>query len=205
MAAELPYLVSYKNVGELFRKIASAKQPEVFTTRFLNETLGLASSTDRPLIALLKALGFIDSSGKPTEMYGALKNPKEAGRAIAYSIRKAYEPLFAANEKANELQGQDLRGLISQVAGSDAPMTTKIAGTFNALVKLAEFVETGKTEEKIEGEPSKPPSEEKPIGKPSAFGALRPEFHYNIQVHLPTNATEETYLNIFNALRKAFK
>jgi hypothetical protein len=38
--------------------------------------------------------------------------------------------------------------------------------------------------------------------KPVA-GGIRPEFHYNIQIHLPSNATEETYLNIFNALRKA--
>jgi hypothetical protein len=34
---------------------------------------------------------------------------------------------------------------------------------------------------------------------------LRPEFHYNIQVHLPSNGTEETYMNIFNAIRKVFE
>ena len=34
---------------------------------------------------------------------------------------------------------------------------------------------------------------------------LRPEFHYNIHVHLPSNGTEETYLNIFNAIRKSFQ
>jgi hypothetical protein len=31
-----------------------------------------------------------------------------------------------------------------------------------------------------------------------------PQFHYNIQVQLPANGTEETYLNIFSALRKVF-
>jgi hypothetical protein len=36
-------------------------------------------------------------------------------------------------------------------------------------------------------------------------GKFRSEFHYNIQVHLPSNGTEETYLNIFNALRKALQ
>ena len=34
---------------------------------------------------------------------------------------------------------------------------------------------------------------------------LRTEFHYNIQVHLPANGTEEVYLNIFNALRRVFQ
>ena len=36
------------------------------------------------------------------------------------------------------------------------------------------------------------------------ISGLRPEFHYNIQIHLPGNGTEETYLNIFNALRRTF-
>ena len=34
---------------------------------------------------------------------------------------------------------------------------------------------------------------------------LRTEFHYNIQVVLPSNATEDVYLNIFNAIRKTFQ
>ncbi len=34
---------------------------------------------------------------------------------------------------------------------------------------------------------------------------LRPEFHYNLQIHLPSNGNEETYMNIFNAIRKVFK
>jgi hypothetical protein len=33
---------------------------------------------------------------------------------------------------------------------------------------------------------------------------LRTEFQYVIQVQLPSNGTEETYLNIFNAIRKTF-
>jgi len=34
--------------------------------------------------------------------------------------------------------------------------------------------------------------------------SLRPDFHFNIQIHLPANGTEDTYLNIFNALRRTF-
>lgn len=203
MAAELLYVGSYKNVGELFQKIASAKQPESFTTRYLAETLGLKSTGDRQLIALLKALGFLDGSGRPTTEYGNLKNPARAAKAIGQAIRTAYEPLYAANESAHMLTGAELKGLIAQVAGSDTGMTNKIMGTYSALVKIADF----------SGTPSddKPPKEaertvEAPvIEKNQHFGALRPDFHYNIQVHLPANATEETYLNIFNALRKAFK
>src|SRR5258706_3739591 len=127
MPVELPYLGSYKNVGELFTRIASAKRPDTFSTRFLSETLGLKSTGDRPLISLLKTLGFIDAAGKPTADYDALKNPARAPDAIGSALKRAYAPLFSANENAHALSSDQLRGLISQVAGTDEGMTKRIA------------------------------------------------------------------------------
>jgi hypothetical protein len=40
--------------------------------------------------------------------------------------------------------------------------------------------------------------------RPASRG-MRTEFHYNLQIHLPANGNEETYLNIFNAIRKTFQ
>src|ERR1700693_3133949 len=100
MAHELPYLSSYKNVGLLFDKIKSPKVPEFFTHKYLYDILGLKSVGDRPLINLLKQLGFLDNGGKPTSRYAALKNDKISGIEIARGIKDAYEPLFDANEKA---------------------------------------------------------------------------------------------------------
>lgn len=204
MATELPYLNSYKNVGKLFDKIGAAAKPEAFTHRFLTDTLGLKSATtDRPLIPLLRTLGFIDSAGKPTADYNLLKNPAKRGAAIATAIRKAYKPLFDANENAHNLSGAELRGVIAQVAGTDGSMTSKIAGTFNALAKSADFSGDGVADAREE---TKKDDNGKGEKKDSITkSGLRPEFHYNFQVHLPSNGTEETYLNIFNALRKVFQ
>lgn len=204
MAQELPYLPSYKNVDALFAKIATAKQPDAFTTRFLSDTLGIKSAADRSLISLLKTLGFLDAAGRPTAAYGHLKNPKFARPAIAAAVRQAYEPLFAANERAYEISAQDLNGLISQVAGTESGMTSKIAGTFRALAKLGDFTSLALdiSSKKNDIEKDKVETDHAGAGGKSRLSS---EFHYNIQVHLPTNATEETYLNIFNALRKAFK
>src|SRR5450759_4484269 len=112
MAVSLPYLPSYKNVGALFSKIESAKQPEAFSQTFLYNTIGLKGTADRSLIPLLRTLGFIDATGRPTPEYGALKNTAKAGGAIAAAIRRAYAPLFAANENAHKLPPAELRGLI---------------------------------------------------------------------------------------------
>src|SRR3990172_10015152 len=203
MANTLPVLQSYKNIEKLFKSIQAAKRPEAFTHKFLYETLGLRSIADRPLIAFLRTLGFLDGAKKPTAEYAALKNEGEAKRAVAQAVRRAYAPLFAANEKAHQLPGDQLRGLVAQVAGSDANTTAKIAGTLNTLLRLADFSEPGVAPPKEA--PEEKAAQETGEEASSKPGGLRPEFHYNIQVHLPANATEETYLNIFNALRRVFR
>jgi hypothetical protein len=203
MPAALPYVPSYGKIKTLFTKIHSAKVPDSFTHAYLSQTLGLKSTSDRPLIPLLRQLGFIDAAGKPTAAYNSLKNPKEAKRAIAEATREAFAPLFAANENAHTLDGDELKGLVAQVAGTDDEVTRRTVGTFQALVELSDFSTKPEPEQGVKPPPSLP---SKPSELEGAAGRLsvRPEFHYNIQVHLPSNASEETYLNIFNALRKAF-
>ncbi len=204
MPKDLPYLPSYKNLGKLFQAVAAAKAPDAFTHSFLYETLGLKGTGDRPLIPYLKKLGFLDNAGKPSASYALLKNPTTAGGAIAEAMRQAYEPLFSANERAYDLPLDQLKGLVAQVAGTDADMTGAIAYTFNALAKLADFTRSGTpTGPKQDGEQEEAPEEPRSADKPK--GKFRAEFNYNIQVHLPSNGTEETYLNIFNAIRKALQ
>lgn len=210
MATSLPYLPSYKNVEKLFSGIASAKVPESFTQAFLGQTLGLKASSDRPLIPLMRTLGFIDASGKPTSEYRLLKNPSSAKTAIAAAIKRAYGPLFAANENANGLASEQLRGLISQVAGTDEEMTKRIAYTFSSLARLGDFKIHPSASGSEDEEPTAEDDESeltglKPRGTKVTVPGLRTEFHYNLQIHLPANGSEETYLNIFNSLRKVFQ
>lgn len=214
MAKELPYLSSYKNVEKLFKAIDAAKKPDALTTRVLADTFGIRGANDRPLISLLRTLGFLDQSNKPTGEYDRLKNPAQAKLAIAAGVRRAYAPLFEANERANSLSGEELRGLIAQVAGVDKGMAARIAGTFNSLTRLGDFNATAdrpgddptdSDDEEEEGGSGEAERKEDRKRSPGGKGGLRPEFHYNIQIHLPDGATEDTYLNIFNAIRKTFK
>jgi uncharacterized protein DUF5343 len=203
MPVQLPYLSSYKNVPTLFDKIASAKIPETFHHKFMQDTIGLKSKGDRPLIPFLRSLGFIDTSGKPTPEYSLLKGSQRR-IALADGIRKAYRPLFDADEKAWEHTGEKLRGLISQVAGTDEDMTARISNTFAAVAKLGDFSGSLKKEDqKKDKDTQEEGADEHPGGR--KLKGLRTEFHYNIQVVLPSNATEDIYLNIFNAIRKTFQ
>lgn len=213
MAQTLPYLSSNKNVTKLFEKILSAQKPSTFTHQFLQNTIGLKGTNDRSLIPLLRTLGFLDSANIPTPAYDLLKNKGTAPRAIAAGIKKAYDGLFKANEKADELGPAELKGLLSQVSGADENMVEWSARTFAALTKLADFSESAPVptkEEKTTEELTDQLTDEidklgtKQLQNVTRTG-LRPEFHYNIQIHLPGNGTEETSLNIFNALRRTFK
>jgi len=210
LAQTLPYLSSNKNVAELFEKILSAQKPSTFTHAYLQNTIGLKGTNDRPLIPMLRTLGFLDSANIPTPAYDLLKNKATAKGAIAAGVRKAWEPLFKANERANDLPPAELKGLLSQVSGAEESMVDWSARTFTAFAKLADF--------NVQPAPAQPepPANEEPDENSDEIEALknkkrlntaglRPEFHYNIQIHLPGNGTEETYLNIFNALRRTFK
>lgn len=208
MAQSLPYLTSHKNLGKLFDKILTSQKPSTFTHEHLQNIIGLKGTNDRPLIPMLRNLGFIDNGNRPTATFDLLKNKTTAQAAIASAIKTAYDPLFRANEKANELTGDALKGLVSQVSGADEDMVNRISSTFTALVKQADFsaapppaAEIGELEEE-EGEGQ---AEQTSNEKVRAMGGLRPDFHYNIQIHLPGNGTEETYLTIFNALRRTFR
>jgi hypothetical protein len=208
MAVSLPYLASNKNLPTLFDKIGSAKVPDTFTLNFLQSTIGLKGSNDRSLIPFLRSLGFLDQSNVPTASYRLLKGEKKK-EAWAQGIRNAYRPLFDADENADQISFEKLKSLVSQVAGTDDAATARIASTFSAAAKLGDFKSPpSKPAEEDEFEDDEDDGDETDKGKEvrsSKKKGLRPEFHYNIQVHLPSNGTEETYLNIFNAIRKTFQ
>jgi Family of unknown function (DUF5343) len=201
----LPYLASNKNVGELFTKIASAAIPPKFTQGFLLTTIGLKGTNDRSLIPLLRSLGFLDQSGTPTPAYSLLKSKEKSKVAIAAGIKNAYAPLFAADEEASELSGEKLKSLVAQVAGTDDVMTARIASTFSSLAKLGDFKTKLPAKEVDEKENDEAGGVVDDPADKVRFKGLRTEFQYVIQVQLPSNGTEETYLNIFNAIRKTFQ
>jgi hypothetical protein len=205
MPVQLPYLATNKNVAKLFEKISSAKIPDKFSHSFLQTTLGLKSTNDRALIPLLRNLGFIDQSGTPTQTYALLKGDKQRA-AIAAGVHTAYKALFDADQDANNLHSDKLKSLVAQVAGTDSGMTGRITHTFTSLAKLGDFgakaakpAGDNKTSKDNDSENSEQNDENK------LFSNLRTEFHYNLQIVLPSNGTEEAYRNIFNAIRKTFQ
>ena len=60
-----PYVASYKKIPEFFTTIQTAAVPDKVTTRVLANTFEFKGTNDRPLIGVLRSLGFIDENGVP--------------------------------------------------------------------------------------------------------------------------------------------
>ena len=191
------YLMATKRLPEMMSAIQDAGVPPRFTNEFL-KSLGFKSTNDRAFISVLKGIGFLDDSGSHTERYKSYKNKSEAKGVLGQALKISYEDLFLANEKANDLSIDKLKGIFATKTGKGDSVVQQMAATFKALASIAEFGDTPqkqkiKTETKIETEEMQAKSETK---KSAA------EFHYNIQIHLPVTKDISVYNAIFKSIKE---
>lgn len=197
--AEYPYLASNKNIQAVLEKIRTAAKPQKFTIAFVKQ-LGFTSSNDQAYPALLKKLGYLMDDGTPTQDYDDLRDSKMVEHSLGEHIRKLYNELFVINTKIYEASDDDIKGAISRVTGKEAKDVTRIASTFKALCNVAKFDEMKKEEDKLELEQNEK-TEENENNQALQLSVAPPEFHYNIQIHLPAT----TDISVYNAIFKSIK
>jgi Family of unknown function (DUF5343) len=210
MALPTAYLTSTKNLPAILAAIQQAKAPERFTQRFL-ESLEFKSNSDRLIIGLLKSLRFTDDQGKPTARYFEYLDQSQSGRIMAEATREAYSDLFQVNTSAQTLSKQEIINkfkTLSQGTIGEAVLD-KMAMTFTALVKLADFnapaapargIDPEANTQNVDGASetdSLPPLTGANRGSRS-FGGL----HYNIQIILPESRDPKVYDALFRSLHE---
>lgn len=216
------YLITIRNLEEFLNAIRTAKAPERFTQRFL-EDLGFASSNDRLYIGLLKSLGFLDENAVPTQRYFDFLDQSQSGAILAQAIREAYADLFAVNTKAHEMSAADVKNKLKTLTRGEKSdkVVTAMAGTFRALSDLADWdapspahseitrpvgsdVESGVGD--VSGSAETTPSVNTSVHTSPVFSAPATSsgmnLHYNIQIHLPESRDPAVYDAIFQSLRK---
>jgi hypothetical protein len=97
--SEVPYMPSVTNLSKILDAIQRAGAPDAFGLDFLKD-LGFTSSNDRAAIKLLKFLGFLETSGKPTAAYKEFMDQNRAKAVLAVRLRKAYDDLFLSDKEA---------------------------------------------------------------------------------------------------------
>lgn len=191
------YMYTVKHLGQMFEAIQKAQVPPRFTHDFL-KTLGFKSTNDRSFINVLKGLGFLDTSSVPTQAYRDYRDKKAAPTVLAKQLRQAYRGLFLADENAQDLNAEDLKGKFATLTGKDQSVVAKMASTFKALAGLADFKKTAGPEllKPVE-EPVESPALEQVTPRPASLA-----FAHTIYINLPATRDVAVYDAIFKSIRE---
>lgn len=192
---DYPYMMSNNKIAPIISKIQQAARPNKFTIEMLR-SLGFTSTNDRAFIPLAKKLGFLADDGTPTALYDQLKDKTTAKATLATQIKSLYSELYAINVAIHKASDAEVKGAISRVTGKDEDGVNRIYNTFKALCSIADFSENAINEDSSKEEPLESDTQTSPI-----IPLTTPQFHYNIQIHLPAT----TDISVYNAIFKSLK
>ncbi|MGB8031755.1 MAG: DUF5343 domain-containing protein [Terracidiphilus sp.] len=77
--------MTIKNLGPTLEAMQKAAMPDAFNMDFLKD-MGITSSNDRPVIKLLKFLGFLDSANRPQTPYREFMDHTKAKTVLAARV-----------------------------------------------------------------------------------------------------------------------
>src|SRR5690349_9069108 len=112
----IPYVLSVSNLSKILDAIQRAAVPDTFNLDFLKD-LGFTSSSDRPVIKVLKYLGMLDGSNKPLQPYRDFVDHNKSKIVLAERMRAAFDDLFTANPNAHEKTSDALKGWFKSKTG----------------------------------------------------------------------------------------
>jgi hypothetical protein len=207
MAAEYPpFMNGYGTTTKILAKIKEAQTPDRFTQDFLSTKLGFPGGTARPFIPLAKRIGFLESDGKPSDLYKGFRNDAHSKAAMAAAIRKGCSQFYERNEYAHDLDKKKLEGLVVEITGLEAghATTRAIVGTFEALKAFADFNKPALHRADQVAEP-KPERSNSPTDSDAQTGEgaeIKLNLAYTINLVLPKTDDVAVFNAIFKSLRE---
>lgn len=189
------------NVPRILEKIVEGAPPAKFTYAHLNG-LGFTSSTDRPIIPMLKVIGFLSADGTPTPLYHAYRDKSKSKQILGAALRDTYASLFQISENLSESHRAAIEGKFKSEGGLDERKAKLAAATFLAFWKQADHSARGNPSKQVD-EQHDPVEEEPQLLRGTATGRkFSTGLHYNIEIHLPATKDIEVFNAIFRALRE---
>jgi len=212
MALTSAYLTQAKNLEDMLASIRGAQAPEKFSSKFLTD-LGYDRTSDRLIIGMFKALGFVDESGSPTDRYFSYLDETQSEKILAQGIREAYADLFRVNKNANEIDQKELKQKLKTLfrgTKSDSVLN-KMTLTFSALCALADFDGLPHEENPVDVSVVESTSQMKPAVEDPLRHAQTPkmdhrprgfDLSYKIHIELPSTRDQAVYDAIFRSLKE---
>ena len=200
--ASVPYTPTPASIPKFLQHIQSAGVPAKVTQIYL-VGVGFKSTNDRYLIAILKAIDFIDNSGTPTDRWRSYRDKAKAPGVLAAGIRHAYSELFETYPDAYRKDDEAIRNFFGSRTDLGESTLGLAVRTFKALCEKANFEGPEVTEEIVE-DIGKLAKVEVKQGKAASggMGATSPVININIQLELPPTEDASIYEKLFAAMRK---
>lgn len=189
---EYPYVLVLKKLRDFMRHIQSAGVPPKIGLKYL-KTAGFKSSNDERIPSVLRFLGFLDSSGTPTDIYKKYRNKTEAPYVLGNVIREAYAELFKMYSDAYQKDLEALRNFFSTHTTAGERVVTAMASTFQTICAEAKFDVLEDITEKVETTVPPQPVGSKTLGLQSLT--------INLQITLPETTNSTVYEEIFKAMK----
>lgn len=197
------YLPSTKNLPPLMEQIIKGTAPENFNLQHL-KGIGFPSSNDRPIIPLLKDLGFLTDTGAPTARYHAYRDNARSRTVMGEALLDAYGDLFHVNANPTNNDREAIKGKFKSAHNATDRVAEAQTATFYALLRLADLsrARTAKTG----AAPILPRRDSETteiIQIKEKVDAVAPlELRYNIEIHLPATKDVEVFNAIFKSLKE---
>ncbi len=193
---------SFTKIPQYFDAMLTAKAPEKFTVKFMSD-LNFTSSNDRQFVNVLKAIGFLDDSGTPTERYFKFLDQSYSKLMVAEGIREAYADLFALNTSAQTLSKAEVEGKFKTLTnGSKEPATIgHMASTFINLCAYADWSNPATSPISTQ-EPSAEQEVAQVDSRESVSVSKGFDLNYDIHIHLPATRDQAVYDALFASLAK---
>jgi hypothetical protein len=190
-----PYMTNPAKIRLFLDHIQTAKRPPKVTHKYL-ESAGFKSKNDRPLVTVMKFLGFLDSSGVPTNVWQHYRDPKRAKSVLAEAIRTGYGDLFGMYEAPFGKDDGTLQSYFSSKTEVGKSTVNYIALTFKTLCKLADFEAVPV---KISSpEPTVTPTREEVAPKVK----VAPSLQLNIEIHIAADTPDDKIKTIFKNMKE---
>jgi hypothetical protein len=127
-------------IPRFLQVVRSAGVPAKIDSNYL-KTVGLKNTNDKQLVPAFKTLGFLDSSGRPTETYRKYKQASNDGAAqvLGSAVKTAYAGLFSLYPDAHRRDDEAISNWIRGNSDASDKTLARALSTFKVLRDAASF------------------------------------------------------------------
>lgn len=194
-------------LSALLDKVRTVGVPAKVTNQWL-KAIGFTSSNDTSLATILKAIGFADQSGTPTDHWRNYRGAK-AKAVLAHALRESYRPLFEVYPDAWRRSDSELESFFSTRSNAGKQAISKTVSTFKNLAVLADFEDSspGPQHHQSNGTDGVGHAGAHITGPsnkvvPPTHHPMHPALHIDIQIHISSDATAQQIDQIFASMAK---